>query len=285
MNQNLQDFRNGKKSLELCCYVAGAGAFGVFIRWLQLQLAFNDLGLADPSFLHVFLILFVAAAAFVFLRFTNRFEHQGLYLPDEFSPSFANSGRLFMIARIAGGFLIVAGALLLFMQTDTDKNSTDYKILSALALLSGFSFPIWLGSANRKTPPNPTVSCVLIFFPMLWMAAWLVLCYKFNTINSVIWSYVVELVTVAACMNAFFRLGGWSYSKPRWKLCLFSCMLAASLCILSIADQRHLGMQLMFIGCAVEFILCCWIMVQNFHKEVKPEKAPKPENTGGFEAL
>ena len=53
----MEDYRSGKKSLELACYIGGAGAFGVFLRWLQLQLAFNELGLPDPSAFHVGLIL------------------------------------------------------------------------------------------------------------------------------------------------------------------------------------------------------------------------------------
>ena len=35
------------RALELTLYVIGAGAFGVFLRWLQDQTAFNELGLAD----------------------------------------------------------------------------------------------------------------------------------------------------------------------------------------------------------------------------------------------
>lgn len=52
MNQDrewiLEEYRSCRKSLELGCYVAGGGAFGMFLRWLQLQLGFNELGLADP---------------------------------------------------------------------------------------------------------------------------------------------------------------------------------------------------------------------------------------------
>ena len=40
-----------KDALEKTCYVGGAGAFGVFIRWLQTQVAYNDEGLPDASFL------------------------------------------------------------------------------------------------------------------------------------------------------------------------------------------------------------------------------------------
>ena len=38
-----------KKTLEINCYVLGAGAFGVFFRWLQDQMAFNEEGLVDNS--------------------------------------------------------------------------------------------------------------------------------------------------------------------------------------------------------------------------------------------
>ena len=74
----MEEYRSGKKSLELACYIGGAGAFGVFLRWLQLQLAFNELGLPDPSVFHIGLILYAVAAAFVFLYFVNRYEKQRL---------------------------------------------------------------------------------------------------------------------------------------------------------------------------------------------------------------
>ena len=63
-----------KKSLEISCYVCGAGAFGVFLRWLQDQLAFNDAGLAEKSVFHFLVTIFIVASAFVFLRFVDNFK-------------------------------------------------------------------------------------------------------------------------------------------------------------------------------------------------------------------
>ena len=51
------------KPLELTLYAAGAGAFGVFLRWLEDQLAFNEEGLADPSAFHYLVPLFLVASA------------------------------------------------------------------------------------------------------------------------------------------------------------------------------------------------------------------------------
>ena len=144
MEPELQEFRSGKKSLELICYIAGAGAFGVFLRWMQLQLAFNELGLAEKSSFHAVLILFVVAAGVVFFRFVRGFEKARLYLPDSFSEAFSNPGRFYRIARIAAGLIVCAGSVLLYVQTGEDKHSGDYLVLSVLGLLSGIAFPLWL---------------------------------------------------------------------------------------------------------------------------------------------
>ena len=57
-----------KDALEKTCYVGGAGAFGVFLRWLQTQVAFNDEGLPDPSVFNVLvpLVILIAGALFFF---------------------------------------------------------------------------------------------------------------------------------------------------------------------------------------------------------------------------
>ncbi len=281
----MEAYRSGKKSLELCCYVAGAGAFAVFLRWLQLQLSFDDLGLAEPSALHVFVALFLLACAGVYLHFIQRFDRQRLYLPEEFSLSFSNREKAFRILRIAAGAVVVVGALLLFMQSETDRNSGDFRILALLGVLSGAAFPLWLGAANREEQAQPWLLCVLGLIPIVWLAAWLIICYKHNTINSVIWSYVIELLAVALSMDAFFRLAGFVFSKPNWKRCLFSCMLAAVLCFMTLAEERYLGEQIMFLGIGLELTLCCWIMVKNFEQGEEPVRAPKKETTGGFEEL
>ena len=281
----MEEYRMGKKSLELSCYVAGAGAFSVFLRWLQKQLAFNELGLADKSVLHIIIILFIAAAVAVFIRFIRRYRKDRLYLPDGFSAALTNQGTLFRLIRILAGVILCAGSILLYMKTGDDRNSSDYRVLSILGFLSGIAFPVWLGSADRDPAPKPGILCLLAFLPMLWQAAWLVICYKLNTINSVIWSYVIELAAVAVSMFAFFRLGGFVFGKPNWERCLFACMLSAVLCMMSLADERYLGQQIMFLAIALEDLICCWIMVKNLEQGEAPEKVPRKETHGGFEEL
>ena len=81
------------RALEISCYVAGAGAFGVFLRWLQVQLAFNEIGLADKSLFHFVLILYLAVAAFLFLRFIDSQGQHRLFLPEDYPSAFSNAGK------------------------------------------------------------------------------------------------------------------------------------------------------------------------------------------------
>ena len=61
-----------KKSLEISCYVCGAGAFGVFFRWLQDQMAFDEAGLAERSVFNYLVPLAILAAALLFNRFIEQ---------------------------------------------------------------------------------------------------------------------------------------------------------------------------------------------------------------------
>ena len=185
--------------------------------------------------------------------------------------------------RIVAGLLLCAGGALLYMQVDADRNSTDYHIIAILAVLSGVCYLLWMTAANRDPQPNIWILCVLSFLPMLFLAAWMVICYKVNTINSVIWSYGPGMVAVGASMFAFFRLGGYAFGRPKWKRTLFDCMLAAMLCITCLADERYLGMQIIFVGLAASLLYCCWVMVKNLQKGEAPKK--KKKSTGGFESL
>ncbi len=269
-------------TLEIVCYVAGAGAFGVFVRWLQDQLAFDDAGLAEPSFFHVFVVLYMLGVAFLFLRFIDRERGRRRYLPENFCEALANPGRLYPILRWAAGGLICLGALVLFFSCETDEDVVLLRILSGLGLLYGLSYPWLLSQANKPPVRRQNRLCLAACVPLLFFALWLVISYKENSINSVVWSYAIELVAIILAINAFFRLAGFCFDAPNAWRCIFFTMTGCTACVMALADERYLGMQIMFLGTAALLLLCVWILFANLQQGEVPAKA-KPDD--GFERL
>ncbi len=273
-----------KDALEKTCYVGGAGAFGVFIRWLQTQVAFNDEGLPDPSVFNVLLPLAILAAGAVFFFFVKRWRDRRYYLPSSFTKALHNDGLLYGALRWVVGALMCLGAIALFASSEADKNVGFYRVLSVLGLLSGASFPFILREANEEEPRLKLV-CALSAAPLLLFAVWLVTCYKVNSINGVVWAYGVEIVACCFLLLAFFRVAGFAYSSADAWHSLFFCMFAAFLAIVCLADARYMGMQLMLLSAAGMLMLYNWIMISNLkRKKVDPYAAVAAEN-GGFEAL
>lgn len=270
-----------KKSLEITCYVIGAGAFGVFLRWLQDMLAFDENGLAEKSVFHILVPLFILASAFVFMRFVDHFRAKRFYAADNFNVALENQGRLFAIMRWTAGIIMSAGAVILLLSCEVDKYPGFLRILSVLGFIAGISFPLLLGAAN-KGPRIPATLCILSIFPILLFAFWLITSYKANDINSVVWSFGIEIVTIIFSMLAFFRIAGFAFGSHNVGRSMFYCMFGAALCIMTIADERYMGMQFMYFAAAMQMILYNWILIKNLKQKKLQVEAPIED---GFERL
>lgn len=273
-----------KDALEKTCYVGGAGAFGVFLRWLQTQVAFNDDGLPDPSVFNVLVPLAILAAGAVFFYFVKRWRDRRYYLPSSFTKALHNDGLLYSALRWVIGALMCLGAIVLFASCEADRNVGFYRVLSVLGLLSGAAFPFILREANEEEPRLKLV-CALSAAPMLLFAVWLVTCYKVNSINGIVWAYGVEVVACCFLLLAFFRVAGFAYSSADAWHSLFFCMFAAFLAIVCLADGRYMGMQLMLLSAAGMLMLYNWIMIANLKRKKVDPYASVAAEMGGFEQL
>ena len=273
-----------KEALEKTCYVGGAGAFGVFLRWLQLQVAFNDDGLPDASVFNFLVPLSILIAGAVFFFFVRRWRDKHYHLPSAFNRALHNDGLLYSALRWVIGALMCLGAIVLFASCEADRNVGFYRVLSVLGLLSGAAFPFILREANEEEPRLKLV-CALSAAPMLLFAVWLVTCYKVNSINGIVWAYGVEVVACCFLLLAFFRVAGFAYSSADAWHSLFFCMFAAFLAIVCLADGRYMGMQLMLLSAAGMLMLYNWIMITNLKRKKVDPYASVAAETGGFEQL
>ena len=275
-----------KKSLEITCYVAGAGAFGVFLRWLQDQLAFDENGLSEPSVFNFLVPLMLLAAAWMFTRFINKIQDDKCYVPRDFCDALFNPGKLFAIARWAIGLLMCLGSVVLLMTSETDVDADLIRIICLLGFLSGLAFPFVLGSANYDEFANVRFVRLCMMMPILLFSAWLILCYKQNSYNSVVWSYVIEMATIIVALLAFFRIAGYAFFAPNWRKCMLAIMMGAAMCIMSLADERYMGMHIIMLSAALMLILYNWILFKNLRKKVKRSEIQEPQSDeGGFEQI
>ena len=274
-----------KKPLEISCYVAGAGAFGVFFRWLQDQLAFDENGLNERSFFNLLVPAIVIASALVFWHFVRTMQDKRITPPADFCKALYNPGKLFAILRWVAGLVMIAGAVVLMMTTETDPNADMIRILCLLAALSGLAYPLVLGQANYETFGHESLVRLGSMLPVLMYALWLVLSYVQNQLNSVAWSFAVELVTLMVAMMGFFRVGCFSFHVEKQYNALFSAMMGTMMCIMALADERYMGMQLILLASAGMLLLYVWIMVRNL--EMLPQKKVDDPavDEGGFEKL
>ena len=269
------------KSLELSLYVAGAGAFGVFLRWLENQLAFNEEGLADPSAFHVMVPVFLLICAVVFWRFLRQLDSKGYFISTEFRSALGSDVGLHRLLRAAAGAVMVLGGLLLFAKSETDPFSGMLRVLAGLAALSGIAYPFILLEAQRETP-RLGLLCPMMLLPMLAYAVWLVLSYRVNAINSVHLAYWPDMLVAIVNMVACFRMAGFAFGAVKPWRTLLAVMLSGSISIMSLADERYMGMELILLAQAGQMLLYVWILLQNLQRKERKVIVKKDD---GFEHL
>ena len=275
-----------KKSLEISCYVCGAGAFGVFFRWLQDQMAFDDAGLAERSVFNYLVPLLILAAALLFNRFIEQAKSEKLYIPRDYCQALRNEGKLYTLARWVCGLVMVLGGVLLVSSCETDKDAKLMFILAGLAIASGLCYPLLLASANDKYGKlrHPTLASAGATLPVLMFALWLIICYKQNALNSVLWSYLIEMASVIVALLAFFRAAGFAFGAVKSWPTLFNIMLGVMMCIMSLADERYMGMHIIMLGAALQLLLYVWVLIKNMQKKQLKPREEQPSQDG-FERL
>ena len=105
------------RALETCCYIVGAGAFGVFIRWLQNVAGTNDDQLYNDSLWSFLVPLVIIIGALVFVGMVRKLGKDRLYVDEDVCVALKNSGRIYQAIRIAIGVIMAAGSALLIAFT------------------------------------------------------------------------------------------------------------------------------------------------------------------------
>ena len=88
-------------------------------------------------------------------------------------------------------------------------------------------------------------------------------------------------------MMGFFRVGCFAFHVEKPYNALFGAMMGTMMCLMSLADERYMGMQLILLSSAGMLLLYVWILVRNLKKK-RPETRKTGDaevDDGGFEIV
>lgn len=277
-----------KAPLILSCYVCAFGAFGAFFRWLQMQAARDaETGLMNPSILNLLVPLTIICAAVVFYLRLKKLLGEGVELPTEFYAALRGNSLLCPAFSWLLCAITVAGGIVTMINVSLDAQRGLYTVIAALGILCGLGFPLVCSAARKRYSPG--LVSLIMSLPILMYCLWLIACYRANSNNPNLWVYAVEIVTVCVLIIAFYYAAGFPFGRAKPNTASFFCMLGAFLGIVTLADGRYFGLQLILIGSVGMLLMENWILIRNMREktepepeaeslpEAEPEAAPEPE--------
>ena len=183
-------------------------AAAVMLRWLQVQMIFDpETGLPTlhaPITTLLIAVLVLVAAALWWLSGRMKTD----CAPEEPEDALAQPHRETGWILIAVAALAAIGSAYLFFK---EENT----LMKAAALLGILSAPVL--AMLPQLPRWGGFGAALSVLPVLFFCLWLVVFYKENAANPILWAYGMEILAIAMCLLAVFRLSAYLFyrAKPR----------------------------------------------------------------------
>jgi len=274
-----------KNALKICCFVFALGAVGAFCRWLQNQIAFDDLGLSVKSSLNFVMLLVMLVSAIVFFVQTKKYKNSGLVAQTSFGYAFRGTTKLYKPVAWLLGAVMIFGGLVLFMTGEQGINQTFDRVLAVLAVFSGLFFPLTASATKNKN--SSAMVCFFMTVPIVQFCEWLLTCYKYNSTNPTVWAYIIQIFAISASILAFYYLAGYSYGRVKTYNTMYFCMLGAFLDVIVLADNINFGEKMMFVSASGMLMFMAWMIISNMREPVVEEsgeaeeinEAPEPVET------
>jgi hypothetical protein len=161
--------------------------------------------------------------------------------------------------KITMAALVVAlGAVLLFFQS----GSMQMKLVALLGLLAA---PVVM--LYPMLPGWGGVGAAFSLVPVAFYALWMVMIYKENVVNPVLWGFAVQILAVAAGLYALFHLSAYLFYSAKPRKALFACGLATVYGMTALADSVMLGVKLLLGSWCVALGVISWILLVNIPRE------------------
>jgi len=192
--------------------------------------------------------LIVLSVAFVLciIIFAIRVSAKHKALPG-FENAFGTDPTAYPIIFISIGLLWVVGTYLYFSDLSSSYNITAIDIyFLAFSVISAVSITFFAIEMYQDSRRNTRYAlCVL---PTVFMCFWLIFVYRQNASNPILLSYIYQCIAIIASTLSFYFTSGFLYGKPAPARAIAAYYTAIYFCIVTLADDHHFGIKLIFIA-------------------------------------
>ena len=255
-----------KNALIISCYVCALGAFGAFFRWLQIQIFYDPVtGIMTGSVWGILLPLMIIAVAVVFYSLIKKLLDRDLIPPMKLYDMFRGTTLVYPAVAWTIGIITALGGLVTAFSVRYDAQAGLYTTVGLLAIIGGISFPLICTCSKRRFAPG--FVSALMTVPVIMFIIWLIASYRQNATIASIWVYAVEILTLCACLTAFFFTAGYAYGRVKPIESLFCTMFASFLGFMTLSDNRYTGLQLIVCGSIGMMLTEAWMIVSNMREK------------------
>ena len=252
-----------KKPLMFCGLTAMMGIFGAFLRWLQNMQGFetnSGLPITYSPWHFVILIYLVGFAAWL-LWYLQREKSNAK--PVEYPEVFACNSKFWKTCALVFSLLMAVSSVVTLITVVTaapEERSIFNLILGLFGIVCSICFMSFINGTRGKNVRNGGFAGIVI---VIFYCYRLIATYKTFASDPVTWHFAIQIISVAACLLAFYYVSGFAYGNSKMLHTVYFCHLGAFLSIISCADNVPLHLTLIAVSTAGMLLLISYAQLRN----------------------
>lgn len=248
-------------------FTAVMAAIGFLIRWLQSMQIYDEVtGLANAvapvNFWLIGITVITGVVLLVFVLYLRQFT------PTEGPRALDGHTLVHPILGIFAGFALAVGGIVMVFAARQYAFPMLRRLLGLLAVVGGVSaigLTVHAGKPGKELP-RQVFSVLLTVMGCVWM----VVEYKENAANPVVWTFAMEILALCAATLAFYFTAGCQFGQSQPLRAIFCCYLGMFLCVVCVIDDQLGADAIAFFAMAL--LLGLWGTVQTENIQ-KPDKS------------
>ena len=228
----------------------------LMLRWLQNMIVYDaqtQLPASGSALSWLLAILYAVSAAVLFLA-ARRFRR--VYMPTEPEEALAEAPKLLLGLLGAAGLGAAFGCVLLYF-TGGGTAMRITALLGLLAVPALLLFPL--------LPRWGGLGAALSLAPVLFFSVWLVVAYRDNAVNPVVWDYGPLILAVASALFAAYQLAGYLFYRVQPVRAVFAASLAPVCGLTILMDETAGAARVILASWAVGLLAIRWLLIKNMY--------------------